>query len=38
LEARTLDIADMDENVLAAIIRLDEAITLSGVEPFYSAG
>jgi hypothetical protein len=28
----------MNEDVLAAIIGLDEAITLGGVEPFYSAG
>jgi hypothetical protein len=27
----------MDEHVLAAVIRLDEAITLGGIEPFDSA-
>jgi hypothetical protein len=27
----------MNENVLAAVIGLNEAVTLLGVEPFYSA-
>src|SRR5690606_27332943 len=37
-QAGLLDSRDVDEDVLAAVIRLDEAVTLGGVEPFYSAG
>jgi hypothetical protein len=33
-----LDGRDMDENVLTAIIRLDEAKALGGIEPFHGAG
>ena len=33
-----LDRRDVDEHVLAAVIRLDEAVALGGVEPFHSAG
>src|SRR5579871_4402128 len=32
-----LDCADMDENVLAAVIRLDEAKTFLAVEPLYGS-
>src|SRR5438105_13081816 len=35
VQARTLDGADMDEHVLAAIGRLDEAETLGGIEPLH---
>ncbi|CAD5250439.1 hypothetical protein BOS5A_10377 [Bosea sp. EC-HK365B] len=34
-QAGALDGADVDEHVLAAIIRLDEAETLGAVEPFH---
>src|SRR5690606_20974220 len=37
-QAGLLDGRDVDEDVLAAVIRLDEAVALGGVEPFYSAG
>src|SRR5439155_24564860 len=37
VQACTLDGADMDENVLAAAVRLDEAETLGRVEPLYCA-
>jgi hypothetical protein len=30
--------ADVDENVLRAVIRLDEAVAFGGVEPFNSSG
>src|SRR5579871_4727142 len=36
-DAGALESADMDENVLAAIIRLNEAETLLSVEPFNGA-
>ena len=36
-DAGTLHGRDMDENVLRAVIRLDEAITLLSIEPFYRA-
>jgi hypothetical protein len=36
-QACPLDRADVHENILAAIVRLNEAITLRLVEPFYSA-
>ena len=34
VDAGLFDGADMDEDVLAAVIRLDEAVALLGVEPF----
>jgi len=37
LEPGALDRRDMDEHVLGAVGRLDEAETLLGVKPFYSA-
>src|SRR5262249_55554512 len=37
-EARALDRADMDEDVLAAVIRLDKAETLLRVEPLHFSG
>src|SRR5687768_13674870 len=37
-QARLFDGRDVDENVLAAVVRLDEAVALGAVEPFYSAG
>jgi hypothetical protein len=35
--ASALDCGDVDEHVLAAIIRLNEAETLGGIEPFNCA-
>jgi hypothetical protein len=35
VEPGALDGADMDENILAAVIRLDEAKALRGVEPLH---
>src|ERR1041385_4925890 len=37
-QAGALDRRDVHEDVLAAVIRLDEAVALGGVEPFDSAG
>src|SRR5690606_3586686 len=37
-ERRGFDGRSVDENVLAAVVRLDEAIALGGVVPFDSAG
>src|SRR4051812_40486539 len=37
-EARTLDGRDVHENVVAAVVGLDEAEALSGVEPLHGAG
>src|SRR6476646_2721103 len=37
MQARTLDSADVDEGVLAAVVRLDEAVALGGVEPLYGS-
>src|SRR5438270_9743555 len=37
-QARTLDSADMDENVLAAVVGLDKAITLLIIVPLHGAG
>ena len=36
-QARPLDRADMNENILAAIVGLNEAVALGGVEPFDGA-
>jgi hypothetical protein len=36
-QASLLDSADMNEHVLATIIRLDEAVALCRVEPFHSS-
>src|SRR4051812_16974592 len=36
-EARTFDGGDVDEHVLAAAIRLDEAKALGGVEPLHGS-
>ena len=36
-QASLLDSADMDEHVLATLIRLDEAVALCRVEPFHSS-
>src|SRR5579864_8865546 len=36
-EVRALDGRDVHEHVLAAVIRLDEAKALGGVEPLYSS-
>src|SRR6201994_84492 len=36
-KASTFDGADMNENVVAAIIRLDEAVALGRVKPLYSS-
>src|ERR1044071_1317332 len=36
-QARALDGGDVDERVLAAVIRLDEAEALGGVEEFHGA-
>ena len=37
-QAGGFDSRDVDEDVLAAVLRLDEAVALGGVEPFDSAG
>src|ERR1700741_934217 len=37
LQARALDSADMDKGVLAAVVRLDEAIAFGGVEPLHGS-
>src|SRR5205085_10322367 len=37
VEPSALDRADVDEDVLAAILRLDKSIALLGVEPLHSA-
>ena len=37
-QARAFDGRDVDEDVLAAVVGLDEAVTLGRVEPFDSAG
>src|SRR5215475_15840919 len=37
MQACALDSADMDEGVLAAVVRLDEAIALCGVEPLHGS-
>src|SRR5215467_2665411 len=37
-QTRALDRGDMDEYVFAAVLRLNEAITLRRVEPFHCAG
>jgi hypothetical protein len=37
VEPGTLDGADMHENILASVIRLDEAKALRGVEPLHSS-
>src|SRR5476651_1992074 len=37
VHSRALDGADMDEHVLAAVVRLDESETLGGVEPLDGA-
>jgi hypothetical protein len=37
IEAGTLDGADMDEGILATVIRLDEAEALGGVKPFHGS-
>src|SRR5690606_24135641 len=37
-QVRDLDGRGVDENVLAAVVRLDEAVALGGVVPFHSAG
>jgi hypothetical protein len=37
-QAGSFNGADVDENVLAAVIRLDEAVAFGGVEPFNSTG
>ena len=37
LQARLLDGGDMDEDVLAAVFRLDESVALFGIEPLYRA-
>src|SRR5690606_2214726 len=37
-QARAFHRGDVDEDVLAAVIRLDEAVALGGVEPFHCAG
>src|SRR5215475_6586830 len=37
MQACALDSADMDEGVLAAVVRLDEAIALGGVEPLHGS-
>jgi hypothetical protein len=36
--ASALDSGDVDENVLCAVFRLDEAKALGGIEPFYCSG
>src|SRR5690606_29604351 len=36
-EARAFDGGDVDEHVLAAILRLDEAVALLAVDPLYGA-
>ncbi len=36
-QTRALKGADMDENILAAVVRLDEAVALLTVIPFYDA-
>jgi len=37
IEAGALDGADMDEGVLAAVVRLDKAEALGGVEPLHGS-
>src|SRR6185437_15772313 len=37
VQARALDRADVDECVLATIVRLDEAVALGSVEPLYGS-
>jgi hypothetical protein len=36
--ASALDRGDVDKHILAAVVRLNEAETLGGIEPFYDAG
>jgi len=36
--ASTLDCGDVNEHILAAVVRLNEAETLGGIEPFHDAG